>query len=329
MNVDSFTVPIVFFRIGWMDRYSGIVGGDTITGGGAYVTERGYGHEIFNFRPFQNKMFGYLQPSGRKGEWAQARINLKRLGVSSKDPSISGVLAVWVATAPPGGGFIIGWYANATVFRSLQPSPLGSERQHAGEHCGYYVTASTNDAVVLPPDERVFSIPQKGKGGFGQSNVWYADEPLLHADLRQRVLHYIETRQLLTSPTKERHRRPDPLIRQQVERIAVKTTVSHYDNLGYHVSSVERDNVGWDLNARLDRRYLKLEVKGLSGRRCVVALTPNEYEAMKRHRLTYRLCVVTNALISPALEIFAYSPEFETVGIEQRAVPERRGRRRG
>ena len=49
-------------------------------------------------------------------------------------------------------------------------------------------------------------------------------------------------------------------------------TISYYEKLGYIVTSVERDNVGWDLTAVLGERELKLEVKGLSGSQVVVEL---------------------------------------------------------
>ena len=38
-------------------------------------------------------------------------------------------------------------------------------------------------------------------------------------------------------------------------------------------------------------------------------LTPNEYAAMRAHRDSYRLCIVSEALAEPRLSIFAYSLE--------------------
>jgi hypothetical protein len=102
-------------------------------------------------------------------------------------------------------------------------------------------------------------------------------------------------------------RQPDPLRRQKIEEAAISKTTDHYTNLRYVVDSVEGDNVGWDLNAAQSTRQLKLEVKGLSGCECRIELTPNEYAKMKQHRDLYRVCVVTNALTSPVLSIFAYS----------------------
>ena len=211
---DPFAVRIVFLRVGWMDRYQGITGGDTISSGGAYVAEHGFGHEIFNYQPFQNAVYGYAQPPGRKDRWKDAKINLTRLGASTDNKSVSGVLAVWVATSPSGGAFVVGWYRNATVYGEWQPPPAGSARRHSDADCGYYVTASGEDAVLLPPDERVFSIPQQGKGEFGQSNIWYADDPAQHRQLRLNVLRYVESRRLPNVPQPEGSapRQPDLLL---------------------------------------------------------------------------------------------------------------------
>ena len=306
---DPFDQKMVFLRVGWMHRYRGITGGDTISGGGAYVTEHGYGHEVFNFQPFKEAMYGYVQPPGHHERWMNGKINLSRLGASAKDKSVSDVLVVWVATSPSGGAFVVGWYRNATVYREWQSAPLGAARRYSDTDCGYYVTASIKDAVLLPPDERVLSIPQRGRGGFGQSNIWYADNRADHRRLRLDVLRYIESRELpgipqLDAPTPHQ---PDPFLRQRVERIAIDTTMAYFVRLGYRVDSLERDNVGWDLSAVLGKRELRLEVKGLSGSQIVVELTPNEYDAMREHRESYRVCVVTNALTEPRLAVFAYS----------------------
>jgi hypothetical protein len=56
---------------------------------------------------------------------------------------------------------------------------------------------------------------------------------------------------------------------------------------------------------------LLLEVKGLSGSDICVELTPNEFKKMNKYRDTYRLCVVTNALTTPSLTVFAYSDDID------------------
>src|SRR5262249_49860847 len=158
----------------------------------------GFGHEIFNFLPFGESVYGYVQPPGRKDKWTEARINLARLGGDSDNESVSGVLAVWVATLPNRGAFIVGWYRDAQAFRAWQTPPPGSSRKYKDTDCRYYVTARTENAVRLAPDERVFPVPQQEKGGFGQSNIWYADNPEQHRQFRLNLLRYIARRQVPT-----------------------------------------------------------------------------------------------------------------------------------
>lgn len=188
---------------------------------------------------------------------------------------------------------------------------VGRMERYHGEECGYYASARTEDAVLLPDEERVFPLPYRKKGAMGQSNIWYADDPTQHAQLRRDVLEYIRTRQVADEwkPSESIPHQPDPLRRQRVEQIAVNQTVEYFEGLGYIVDSVEKDNVGWDLDARQGKRHLRLEVKGLSGSPISVELTPNEFAAMQSHHETYRLCVVTEAQKSPRLFIFGHSPE--------------------
>ena len=35
-----------------------------MSGGGSYVDEHGYGHELFNFKKIDGKVYGYVQPRG-------------------------------------------------------------------------------------------------------------------------------------------------------------------------------------------------------------------------------------------------------------------------
>ena len=66
-TADPFSVPLVLFRVGWMDRYRGITGGGTISAGGAYVSEHGFGavepREV-RIRPMTRK-WGSCSTAGR------------------------------------------------------------------------------------------------------------------------------------------------------------------------------------------------------------------------------------------------------------------------
>jgi hypothetical protein len=324
-KADPMSVPMVFLRVGWMDRYHGL-SGDSITGGGEHVDENNYGLEILNFLPFHGKVFGYVRPPSPKESWARATIDIDRISGTKSGNEINGVLVVWVATDPLArGGHVVGWYKNATVHRCLQDAPGDRGRTPGGEEFQFYVEAKATDAVCLPPDARPIKVPKIGEGGFGNANLLYADDPTRHREFRRDVLRFIKTRAAFPANKNKAtaSRQSDPLLRQKIELVAVKHTTTYYRRLGYVVSSQEKDNVGWDLTAARGKRELRLEVKGLSGSQIVVELTPNEYSAMTSYQESYRVCVVTTALVSPKLEVFAYSSDaggWESLLVEGRAL---------
>ena len=160
-------MKMLFCNIGWMDLYDGI-DGDSIERGGAF-NEDNIGHEVCNFSRARGHVYGYVRVPGE--------IGIKKLGAGEGAESISGVTVVWTASPPTGGTVVVGWYRNATVYKKLQqPMPDNAERHKKNGLMSYRITASFNDATLLPPSERNCKIPG-GKGGKGRSNVWYADSP--------------------------------------------------------------------------------------------------------------------------------------------------------
>lgn len=183
---------LIFLNIGWMKNYRGL-DGDTIKGGGSFVGSHGYGFEIFNFQPFQGRMYGYVE---------RPSIALERLGARPSADSVSGVLTVWVATNPwSGGRYIVGWYNDATVYRRAQNPPPGVNRKippnialprHQGVDVPYFVSAKEQDCVLIPESQRDFRIPT-GEGGMGQANIWYADRPN-SVEIRRKIIEYVAER---------------------------------------------------------------------------------------------------------------------------------------
>ena len=165
---------VIFFNIGWMKYYQGITDKDSLQNGGKFTDENEYGHEIFNFLPFNGDMYGYVQPSG-KGDYFNRSINIDKLD-AQKQKSVDNVLSIWLASHPEKGGtWVVGWYENSTIYRTHQQAPTNSNRNFGNSKIqfGYWVTAREEDCVCLPIDERILKTP-RGKGGIGQSNVWYA-----------------------------------------------------------------------------------------------------------------------------------------------------------
>ena len=296
-------MKLLFCNIGWMEKYQGLGLGDSIRGGGAYVKEKGLGHEIMNFKAVNGEHFGYVQaPSGQ--------IDLTRIGAGPDDESLSGVTVVWTASRPTGGTVVVGWYRNATVYRHYQEFKTVSKEHRKYGLDGFWVEAGESDATLLPVDERTCEIPRRVNGSMGQSNIWYADKPESQSIVEQ-VLRALKFG-VFKSPAKPRsggRRRTDPEHNAKIEKAAVHKCWKHYEALGYEVNSVEKDNVGWDLEATSGRITLKIEVKGLSSDSATVELTPNEYKAFSSCSADYRLAVVVSALSKPTLSIIRFSEE--------------------
>ena len=82
----------------------------------------------------------------------------------------------------------------------------------------------------------------------------------------------------------------------------------HFERLGYVLSDVSKQNLGWDLEARSGSQTLQIEVKGLSNTVPAIELTPNEYRVFKKCSLSYRLFIVTNAQSEPEELVCRFNP---------------------
>jgi hypothetical protein len=174
-------IKMIFFNGGWMSSYDG-AGADSISDGGAYVKEKGFGGEVYNFRNSGGKNYGYVMTKAHS-------LNLSRIsGEPAKGDGLEDVFCVFTAKHPKFGvRRIVGWYRNATVYSEYKKY-AGSDRAvptncleffEPDKQIGYYAVAKNSDAVLLPEDERLnFPLMPHGKGGFGEHNVWYADSDL-------------------------------------------------------------------------------------------------------------------------------------------------------
>lgn len=291
---------ILFCNIGWMEEYKGLQAGASIKGGGAHVEKEGHGHEVCNFCNHEGFVYGYVKSPGKN-------LDVKRIAGHDSE-SVDGVLIVW--TAPVNGrapAVVVGWYKDATVFRSYQRYDKVPPVHEENGVDGYRFRAKRKDAKLLPVDSRTHEIPKHKTGLMGQSNVWYADTPEAKP-IVEGVLALVNG---TSRPAGPRKGKTDPAHNAKVEKAAIKVVRRHYRKLGYAVDSVERDNVGWDLEMRLgDRVRFRIEVKGLSGSEPGVGLTPNEYDKFDEDAEDYRLAIVTDALSgAPQLLLCRFSAE--------------------
>ncbi|BED99153.1 hypothetical protein VAWG001_07680 [Aeromonas dhakensis] len=301
----------IFCNTGWMEFYRGNRKVDQISGGGSYVTEEGMGHEVCNFHSYRGNVYGYVQPSSGQRSVSAGSIKLENIvgsDGSKNDEFIEGVLVIWTATRPEGGTVVVGWYSNATVYREYQYFTSVPALHSKNGLEGYRIFARSDDAKLLPIDERVIKIPRKTAGSIGQSNVWYGDSEI-GRNIANKVTASVKgkrKRRKLQGPHST-----DPEHKSKVETAAIKLAWEYYEDLGYSLTSVEKDNVGWDLEATQNKTKLRIEVKGLSGSSPNIELSPNEFKAFSKNHNGYRLAVITEALTSPRLHICHYSQEQE------------------
>ncbi|ENW05467.1 DUF3883 domain-containing protein [Acinetobacter beijerinckii] len=318
-------MAILFCNVGWMEKYQGNRASDQIQGGGSFVEIEGSGGEVCNFSPDKDMLYGFVQTRGQ--------INIDNLGASKTDEFINGVTVVWTATNPKTKGtYIIGWYKNATVFRYYQKFEVIPKVQRENGIDCYRIRALKVDARLLSTDERIYSIPRAGQSGFGmgQELIWYGKGEK-NAALIKEIYQFIESKERVIDVKNRLNRSYDQAKKVQVEKAAIETSCQYFESLGYDVKSVEKDNLGWDIEAIAGKLKLRIEVKGLSGTNFTIGLTPNEYSAFLQEDLDYRLAVVTNALVEPKLWICRFSieqndwiaeavdrDEYQTLNIDQK-----------
>ncbi len=295
---------LVFINVGWMVSYQGPTNDPTL-GGHGWLKTHDYGHEAWNYLPHEGNLYGYVPRS--------ARINIDRLGAGIADEQLDDVTVVWIARNPRNKvTYVTGWYRGASIHRENRYFTV---ERPSGKTVEYQIQAPLAQAKLLAPDQRVMAVPTaKKRGNLGQSPVWYGND-----DFVARVRSYLMSDGMKHSQTQSggnsRSVMADPATRKLIEVTAVRHAISYYESNegGNHkVSSVEKDNVGWDLTVTGEDVTLKVEVKGLSGRELSVELTPNEYTQMlsKQHRAMYVIYVVTEALSStPKAHIFYYNAE--------------------
>ncbi len=288
-------------RVAWMDEYRGLE--ESIFSNATWVAQWGFGDEVYNFLADGRTVYGFVQYRGS--------LHIERLGAGRDDESVSGVTVVWTAPHRRGGVFVVGWYRNATVYRDKRREPSSLARMAPGkrnEPCSWSIKADRRDVHLVPVDSRWYQIPPELAS---QSLVSYFDSGSESHEQLRADLFSLVAGTLAPPPVSSKRAQGDPETRVLVEAAAIRRTRAHFESLGFLVKSVERDCVGWDLEAERRGLRLLLEVKGCKGPDVVAELTPNEFEKMTSISLrpTYRVCVVTNALGRARLSVFRWREE--------------------
>jgi hypothetical protein len=298
---------VLFARVGYMKYYAGPQKGDEKPKhGGSYNVDQ-IGHEVYNFKPASNRVYGYFQPYLRRETAKPITLNLGRIDRSARDAdSLGDVLVVFVSRSDTEGQVIVGWYDKATVHREYQKPTRDMKR----EDYWYLLHADSKRAVLLPEKYRTHGIP-KGAGAFGRASVVYpCDSNCQPRDFQSgdyawigKALSFIASYDgpnLLTNPLENIEQeigtlaenekaarsgqglRVTPEQRRRIEDLAVKRATKHFENLGYAVENVGRSR-SYDLDCRKGTETLRVEVKGTQTDGASVILTPNEVSNAKKH----------------------------------------------
>ncbi|CAC9618430.1 hypothetical protein [uncultured Gammaproteobacteria bacterium] len=180
---------VLFCRIASMKFYQDIKG-DIPQGGGSSDKEGNPPpHERFNFKDRDGVIKGFVQ-SGNK---LTRSMNLSKIDSAAPNDveSIESVLVIFVAK-----GCIVGYYKDATVYRSIQ------DKKHydQGDFKAYNIEVESQRAVLLSEESRTYEIP-RGKGGMGQSNVCYIydDQGLKKNEWIKQAINYVQINELVKS----------------------------------------------------------------------------------------------------------------------------------
>jgi hypothetical protein len=290
-------MKILFARVGFMKFYQGPKPGDERPiGGGSYNTEE-IGHEAYNFLNVDGTLYGYFQPHMRP----PYEINLGRISQGCSDDKIDNVLVIWFATNPiDRGQIVIGWYKNATVFRSIQ-SP---NAQPLRENYNYNIKARAEDCVLLPISKRKFPVGHdvvegKKEGNPGQANAFYVlDERGQEKDFSnpnnawiKKLVEYVANYGGPKISSREDEAMEDMLtaehssggqgfqsdveVRLMIESHAMATCKKYYSDRDYEVEDVSA-NRSYDFVIKKNGQSRLVEVKGTQTSGDTIVLTKNE-----------------------------------------------------
>ena len=207
---------ILFCNIAWMERYDGNEDGtDPPHGGGEYVERTGDAHEKYNFTPVQLAFFdsnetgeyclGFVETKSTNGVSVN-QLNIEKISgceLMKKEWQVDNILVVFCAKYPfssTNETYVVGWYKHATVYRNYEKCEF---------NCGdddiytqlYNSLSKSQNCVLLPVNERrnqKWRVPRKRKGisyGFGQANVWFAQDSDTNPKLKEfveRIVKQIE-----------------------------------------------------------------------------------------------------------------------------------------
>lgn len=180
---------ILFCNISYMQKYDGDISNDKPVNGEQYIKDTGDALEKYNFYICKDNMIRGFVETKHVGGYENAKkgnsLHIERINKKYKNEDyIKDVTVVFCARSPSKNKtLIVGWYKNAIVYRNRQ---VFGTRQ-------FNIIAKAEDCTLLNEDNRTYVIPRASIDGvgFGQSNLWYANNSIEENKIALEVLDYI------------------------------------------------------------------------------------------------------------------------------------------
>lgn len=214
MEIDG--QPVIFCFIAWMSNYCGAIQTDVPIWAGKRAlqgrTRSYFLGEVYNFLPLKHRNLGY-----RLFGDVQAGFNTPRLG--GDDTKAAGVTVIWCAADPRDGDRVkmVGWYKNATVFRSNQEirKHLFAVDTKRIDNKFFKILCDPADGYVLHPEVRPSLPHTPGRSAAGRwhsrSKSWKGDDNLT---LKSAVKRWFNTD--WDAVVRRQFRESTPITRQKV-----------------------------------------------------------------------------------------------------------------
>lgn len=295
-------MKVLFARVGHMKFYQGPQKGDERPIGGGSYNDDELGHEAYNFKEVDGKLYGYFQPHMKE----PYHLNLKRIDPNSETDLVEDVLVVFFAKNPVGKGqVIIGWYNNALVHKEI----LRPDNQPQRDNFGYNIVTNKGDTVLLPISKRRYlmghGIEGVKAGNPGQANAFYAyDSKYKKKESNElnswinNAIEYVNTYEggKIDSFEDEINEEIDlsafmgagqgfqsnVIIKRMVEQHAMKMCKEYFIANGYELTDTSL-NKPYDYVAVKGNEKLYIEVKGTQTLGKKIILTKNEVEMSKKY----------------------------------------------
>lgn len=156
-------MKIVFINVPWMKYYAG-EGDEEVL-----VPACGY-----NFQHVNGYYYGY-------GEGMDTFPIEQFEGVTSDDEQVDGVMVVWTARNRSGENKVIGWYKEATIYKTMKESlSLDSERTVFQ----YVMKAPAHQALLLPVEFRLLDAPDI------EEEVYFEQDEMVIRDIAMYIHNY-------------------------------------------------------------------------------------------------------------------------------------------